>query len=83
LTKVNRWAGFGIGTNHLTHLEQNLEVLTRGKSDNIGKFFNVDKLRGIANPNFLKFSHQEKRKKRYEHERIETRYAQLEWAKKN
>jgi hypothetical protein len=61
LTKVNRWAGFGIGTNHLTHLEQNLEVLTRGKSERVGRFFNVDKLRGISNANFMKMSHQKRR----------------------
>jgi hypothetical protein len=51
---VNRWAGFSIGTNNLSHLEQNLQVLTRGKSENIKKYFNVEKLRAIANPNLKK-----------------------------
>ena len=67
LQKVNRWAGFSIGTNNLSHLEQNLQVLTRGKSENIKKYFNVEKLRVIANPNLKKVTKwQEKIEKRFE-----------------
>ena len=50
MRNVNRWAGFGIGTNNLLHLQANLEILTRGKSENVGQFFDVKKLRKIVNP---------------------------------
>jgi hypothetical protein len=53
-SKTNRWAGFSIGTNDLIHLEENLQVLTLGKTAKVQKYFDVDKLRAIANLNFQK-----------------------------
>jgi hypothetical protein len=54
LRKVNRWVGYSVGTNNLDHLVENLEVLTRGKSENVNSFFDVKRLRGIINVNMKK-----------------------------
>jgi len=57
LERVNRWVGMTIGTNNLTHLERNLQVLTRGKTQNVRKYFNVPRLRAGANANFDPMHH--------------------------
>ena len=49
---LSRWVGMTIGTNNLTHLEQNLQVLTLGKTEDVRKLFNIPRLRAAANPNF-------------------------------
>jgi hypothetical protein len=66
LSQVNRWAGFTVGSNNLNHMENNLQVLTQPKSDAWvqKEYFNIEKLRAAANPNFRKHrphSHQMKR----------------------
>lgn len=53
----NRWVGMTIGTNNLIHLEQNLQVLTCGKTENVRKLFNVPRLRQGANANFDPMHH--------------------------
>lgn len=34
-SKINRWAGFSVGMNNLTHLEDNLQALMRGKTEDV------------------------------------------------
>jgi hypothetical protein len=57
LSKVNRWVGMAIGTNNLTHLEENLQVLTRGKTPDVRKLFNIPRLRAQVNQNFDPMHH--------------------------